>query len=136
MNLIVDTNRLFAAIIKDSVSRRILLCPKFAFFSPNLSKKELSKYLPELLLKSKISETTFAHLVDLLFSRIHILEDANVQEYMDQARIMDSIDPDDTPFVAAALAINADGIWSDDRHFERQNLAKIFKTSRLAQLLG
>ena len=34
MKLILDSNRLFAALIKDSMSRQILLNPKFDFFSP------------------------------------------------------------------------------------------------------
>jgi predicted nucleic acid-binding protein len=41
---------------------------------------------------------------------------------MDDAKeIMDNIDPSDTPFIALALAVENDGIWSDDEHFNKQN---------------
>ncbi|MBI4014875.1 MAG: hypothetical protein HY365_02890, partial [Candidatus Aenigmarchaeota archaeon] len=50
-------------------------------------------------------------------------------------RIMDKIDPDDTPFIALALAVENDGIWSSDKHFERQNKIKIWKTETLLKLL-
>ena len=50
------------------------------------------------------------------------------------SKIMDSIDPDDTPFIAAALATGAD-IWSDDKHFEQQNEIKVWKTKDLIQFL-
>ena len=45
---------------------------------------------------------------------------------MNEAKeIMDKIDPSDTPFIALALVVENDGIWSDDRHFEEQNRIKI-----------
>ena len=46
--------------------------------------------------------------------------------------IMDRIDKNDTPFIAAALAANLP-IWSDDKHFEKQNKIKIFKTKDLVR---
>ena len=46
---------------------------------------------------------------------------------------MDKIDPDDTPFIALALAVENDGIWSDDKHFEQQNRIKIWKTGALSK---
>ena len=34
--------------------------------------------------------------------------------------IMKSIDPEDVPFIAAALSQENGVIWSEDRHFEKQ----------------
>ena len=48
---------------------------------------------------------------------------------------MDHIDPNDTPFVAAALAMNA-FIWSEDKHFQKQHKVKIVTTAELMGLLG
>ena len=45
---------------------------------------------------------------------------------------MDKIDPDDTPFITAALATKSD-IWSDDKHFEKQNKIRVKKTSDLVK---
>ena len=54
---------------------------------------------------------------------------------MDEAeKIMDHIDKDDTPFIAAALATNSI-IWSDDKHFEKQNKIKILKTKDLIKMI-
>ena len=47
---------------------------------------------------------------------------------------MSAIDPDDVPFIAAALATGAD-IWSDDPHFAKQKKIRIWKTMGLAKLL-
>ena len=38
---------------------------------------------------------------------------------------MDKIDSGDTPIIAAALAIEADGIVTFDPHFRQQNAIKI-----------
>jgi predicted nucleic acid-binding protein len=55
---------------------------------------------------------------------------------MEEAKqIMDKIDPDDTPFIALALAIENDGVWSNDKHFGQQNRVKIWKTDVLLRLL-
>jgi len=47
---------------------------------------------------------------------------------------MDSIDPDDTPFIAVALATGSD-IWSDDSHFQKQKRIRIRTTIELSQML-
>ena len=33
---------------------------------------------------------------------------------------MHDIDRDDVMFIAAALAVENEGIWTDDKHFQRQ----------------
>ena len=55
---------------------------------------------------------------------------------MDEALvIMGEIDEKDTQFIALALAINNDGIWSNDRHFDKQEKIKIYRTIDIINLL-
>jgi len=49
--------------------------------------------------------------------------------------IMGAIDPDDVPFIAAALAVENDGIWTDDTHFDRQKRIRVFKTTSLVRMV-
>ena len=42
-----------------------------------------------------------------------------------------NIDKEDIIFIATALGIEDSVIWSDDRHFERQNKIKILKTKEI-----
>ena len=44
MKLVIDSNRLFAAFIKKSLSRAILLNKKFEFYAPLEILDELEKY--------------------------------------------------------------------------------------------
>lgn len=49
---------------------------------------------------------------------------------MDKAyKIMSDVDYCDVPFIALALAVKNDGIWSNDRHFENLKDIKVWKTT-------
>ncbi|MDP2718038.1 MAG: PIN domain-containing protein [Candidatus Micrarchaeota archaeon] len=136
MRLVVDTNRLMAALIKDSVSRKIIRTPRFEFYSLAILRQDIAKYQDDLLEKSGLNLAEFGRLADSLFRHVSLVDETLVQTQMAPAKAaMDSVDPGDTPFLAAALAIHADGIWSDDRHFERQTLVPLFKTKELLRFL-
>ncbi|MEO6665398.1 MAG: PIN domain-containing protein [Nitrospiria bacterium] len=45
-------------------------------------------------------------------------------------------DPDDIPFVATALAITNDGLWSHDHDFNHITEIKIWNTPQLIDHLG
>ncbi len=136
MILIVDTNRIIAALIKDSFSRQILLSDKIGFVTVGFSKIEIEKHKNEILEKSGLTEEEFEILLRILFRKINILSDLIVEEFMDRAKaIMDNIDPKDTPFISAALAIENQGIWSDDGHFLKQDRIWAWRTEDLVQFL-
>ncbi len=136
MKIVVDTNRIIAALIKDSASRRILFSNKFEFLTTEFTKKELEGHKKEILGKVHITEHALDTLMSALFKRIYIVEDIAIKERFGPAKaIMDGIDPDDTPFIALALAVENDGIWSDDKHFAMQKVIKILKTEDMLKLL-
>jgi predicted nucleic acid-binding protein len=132
MRLIVDTNIIFAALIRDSVTRRIFSHLNDAeFFILSFNFQEIDKYKKEILEKAKISEPTFMVLFEQLTKKCIIIEDEAIRLYWNEAKeIMWKIDPNDTPFIAAALSIRSD-IWSDDTHFLRQKRIRVWKTKDL-----
>lgn len=136
MKLVVDTNRLIAALVRDSYSRRILFSPHFDFWSLSVTRQDIAKYQSYLMAKTKLDFEQFDALIELIFTHVSILEDSALLPFMPNARaVMDAVDPDDTPFLAAAEAIRADGIWTDDPHFDKQNLVRVFNTKHLVPLL-
>lgn len=136
MKIIVDTNRMIAALIKDSASRKILLSGKFEFLTVAVTKSEIEKHKQEIMGKAQITEDQFNQVFSLLYSKIFIVEDTVIESKMKEAElIMDKIDPDDTPFIALALSIENEGIWSNDKHFDQQNKIKVLKTDLLLKLL-
>lgn len=136
MKLVVDTNRIIAALIRNSTSRKILLSDKFGFLTVGITKSEIEEHKEEIMNKANISEEDFNKIFSLLFSKIFVASDVVIEKMMEEAKqIMDKIDPDDTPFISLALAIENDGIWSDDKHFEQQNSIKTWRTEALLKIL-
>ena len=135
MRLIVDTNRIIAALVKNSMSRKIINHIDAELIAINFFGEEIQKHKKMLLSKSGLNEAEFSILLEKLKDRMIILNDAFIQNKIREAAIiMDKIDADDTPFVAAALASKAD-IWSDDAHFEKQRKIKVYKTVDLAKFV-
>ena len=69
MRLVVNTNRIIAALIRDSTSRAILFSDKFEFVTVGLTKVELNRHKEAILRKAKISEADLEKLMSLIFSR-------------------------------------------------------------------
>ena len=135
MRLVVDSNIIFSALIRDSISRRLLTHLDAKLYTINFSNQEIEKYKPEILKKAELNEAELEFLLSKLKDRLINIGEEIIALEMEQAyKIMKNIDPKDSPFLAAALAINGD-IWSDDKHFEKQNKVKVWKTKDLAQFL-
>jgi predicted nucleic acid-binding protein len=56
MRLAVDTNRIIAALVKDSASRKILLSDKFDFLTIEITKQEIEEHRQELLDKTRLTD--------------------------------------------------------------------------------
>jgi predicted nucleic acid-binding protein len=136
MKLVADTNRIIAALIKDSVSRSILLSKKFGFCTISFSQTEIKKHEKTILQKAGIKKTDYLELFERLFSRVALFDETELKaENMHAAfEIMKKIDPTDAPFLALAIQENC-GIWSEDNHFQQQQKAKVYKTPQLARLV-
>jgi predicted nucleic acid-binding protein len=58
------------------------------------------------------------------------------EDKIDEAmEIIGKIDEKDIQFVALALSIKNDGIWSNDKHFEKQEKVQIYKTANIIKFL-
>lgn len=133
--LVVDTNRIIAALVKDGISRKIITHFDGELITLGFSMEELGAHKEEILKKAKISETGLEMILDKLFSKMTVLEDKLIDGYMDEAQeIMEDINLADAPFIAAALATKAP-VWSDDKHFKKQDEVKILTTKELIEML-
>ena len=132
MKLVIDTNRIMAGLLKESTSRKIILLGQFLFYAPDYIETELFKHREYLMKKAKMTESDFDTLLNTLLEQITLVpfEDFE-QDYPRAIRIMESVDENDAPFLAVGLALTLDGIWTEDRHFLRQDLIRVFHTSDL-----
>lgn len=137
MRLVLDANRLFAALIKNSIARKILFNPSLEFIAPDYILIELSNHKNELLRKSKLPEDEFDILFQSLFENIIIVPLEEIKPCYDRAmEIMKNIDPDDAVFLAISFCSPNDGIWTEDAHFEKQDAVRVWKTTELMEVLG
>jgi len=86
MRLVVDTNRIIAALVKDSASRRILLSDKFDFLTIEITKQEIEEHRQELLDKTRLKDGQLSLVLSLLFSRVFVVSDFVVERKMDELR--------------------------------------------------
>jgi len=136
MRFVVDTNRIIASLVRDSASRKILLSEKFEFLTVGVARSEIEEHRKELREKTKLTDKQLDTILAMLFKRIFVVSDVVIEKKIRQAKkIMDTIDPSDTPFIAVALAMENDGIWSDDKHFSKQKRIKVWKTKDLLRLI-
>lgn len=134
MQLIVDANILFAAIIRPGATRRIWFNNDLELYSPKFILQEFNKYREELMRKYRGSPESFNRLLDLLIERITLIHDSELAPYMPAAADL-SKDAQDWLYLACALKINA-AIWTNDKAFRRQKRVKILSTESLMLELG
>ncbi|WAC05321.1 MAG: PIN domain-containing protein [Methanoregula sp.] len=136
MKLVIDTNRIMAGLLKDSVSRKIILHDHFSFYAPDYIGTELLKHRAYLMKKAKMSGPDFTVLMDILLSRVILVPFKDFEpEYPRAMHIMEPIDGKDAPFLAVGLALGLDAIWTEDRHFFQQDLLKVYTTSDLIEYI-
>lgn len=105
-------------------------------FVPTHAFEEIEEHLPELLRRTGLREGDARALLKVLGSYVLSIPEELVAARLGEAsKAMTLVDPDDAVYVAAALAIPCDGIWSDDPHLKRQDLAPCWTTSELVRQL-
>jgi len=136
LKLILDTNIILKALIRNSKVRAILLSPNYQLYVPEYALEEVERHLPLLIEKTGLSEQEIKLALNILLTNIQVVPSENILARWSEAEeIVGSIDRDDVPFVAAALSIRCDGIWSDDKDLKRQKKVKVW-SSREIILLG
>lgn len=135
MKLVVDTNIILKALIKNSKVRAILLNPNHQFCVPRDAIEETEKHLPLMVEKAGLSADEIKLVLDTLLTNMQVIPLQDVLSKWDEAaEIMAPIDIEDTPFIAVALIQQSDGIWSDDKHLKRQSSVKVWSTKEIVKL--
>ena len=70
MKLIVDTNILLKALIKDSKTIAILLNPNHLFYLPEYAIEEVMEHMPLLMEKTDLPEEEIKHALNILLTNI------------------------------------------------------------------
>ena len=133
MRIAVDTNRIIAALVKDSTTRKILFDKNFEFVTPDCTITEIQEHKDELKAKANLSDDEFGILLALIFGNIKIIPKSDYETYLDECK-NDISDADDILVLAVAVATKAEAIWAHDPHFKEQKRIKVFTNIDLLKL--
>ncbi len=96
MRLVIDTSVLISSLIKDSVTREILLLPFMKFYLPEYALEEIEVHKTEISRLSGLSLDEIDIILNLLLENISIAPAQTIQPFLAEAeRIIGGIDPSD-----------------------------------------
>lgn len=126
---VIDTNILFAALIKKSVTEKILFSSQIILFAPKELFEEFLSYKEYLLKKTQRSTQDFFDILYRLQQKISVIE---VQENFILQALLFTPDKGDTAFFALALQLNIP-LWSNDNALKEQKVVPVYATYDLLQ---
>ena len=132
MRLVVDANIIFSAILKNGLTRKLLLDDRLTLYAPFFLKEEIIKYKRYLSRKRKITESEFLQVIEelLVLANIEFVDLRKLSSYINVARRI-SPDPKDALYVALAI-FEACPIWSNDKSLrETQDLVQVISTTEI-----
>lgn len=132
----MDANILIAAFLRDSSVRRILTLSFLELFAPEFLREEMEKHLSVIRRRAGLSESAARELLHLIEGYVTTIpEEALLLHWEEAAAAMREVDPNDVAYVAAALAVPCDGVWSDDPHLRTQKAVPCWTTTELLKEL-
>ena len=134
MRVTVDANILFACLIKDSTTRRLVLNPTLTLFAPEFLKDELAAHIIEIKEKSGMNDEELLHMIQKVFAQITFLSDKSLKLFLYSAASLIA-DPKDWLYLSSALYEDA-VIWSNDNDFGPQKRVRVLKTKELMSIVG
>jgi predicted nucleic acid-binding protein len=135
MDLVVDANILFSALIKSGITRNLLIFQRFNLFSAEYIFEEFKNHIKEIEKKIKVGKNELNDLLDMLLleSNITLIPLKKLRPFKDKA-IRISPDPNDAIYFAVALKMNCP-IWSNDKELKKQKHIKIYSTKDIINKL-
>lgn len=114
--IVVDANVLFAAVLRDSTTRRLLLHGGLDLYAPAWIWDELARHLDVLVRRARVDANAVHALMDDLRVCIEVIGPDRMAPHVARARsLVGHIDDKDIPYAAAVLAV--DGVlWTHDKH--------------------
>jgi len=131
--MVVDTNAVAAALVREGTSRQILLVSGISFFAPDFMREELEEHEDVFLAKSGLSEEDFEKIMSVVLANIVQIPAGSYLAFKQKALEL-TPDHDDWPFLALALSLSCP-IWSNDKGMKGQTEVKVHSTGELVEIL-
>lgn len=132
MNLVVDANILFSALIKNSTTARLLFDDSLDLYTPEYILEEFARHEQEILEKTHRSSEEFIEVMHMLKEIITVFPKEYYTEFIAEAEKV-CPDKDDTMYFALAMKLRC-GIWSNDKKLKEQNKIDVYSTQEILLL--
>ncbi len=129
MQLVVDANILFSALLKDSVTAKLIFEPNLQLYMPEFILAEFEKYEQMILTRMSRTREQFVAIMHMLRDVIIVVPHDEYGEYLAEATKI-SPDKNDVMYFALALKLNC-AIWSNDKLLKNQHVVDIVSTAEL-----
>ena len=131
IELVVDANVLLSALIKEGITRKIILLNEHKLHLPSFFFNEFYKHLKEIETKTELKQEHLIKIIEFLiyFGNIEVIQQEEINPYLEKATLI-SPDINDINYFALALKLNCH-IWSNDKKLKEQKEIKIFSTQEL-----
>lgn len=133
MILVIDTNIIIAAIIRNSTTQDIIFNENLQLYSPEYVLSEIKNHKAELIRKSGYTSEMFDTISELVFSKITIVPCEEYAHHQNHA-INISPDKEDWPFFALCIHMHA-LLWSNDAKLKDQKVIKVITTNELISVI-
>ena len=87
MKVLVDTNRIIAALIRKGTTRDILFDENFEFVTPDFTITEIKEHEDELRKKTKLTKEEFDVLLALIFEHIGLSRMKSIRCLLKNTRV-------------------------------------------------
>ena len=131
----MDANIVIAALMRDAETRRLLVLGGHEIHAPEYLVSEVEAHVEELSERAGLSRSALEEALRIL--RGHMTEHSatGYEAELTKARsLLNDRDMKDAPYVALALALGADGIWSQDRGLVSQGSFRVYRTVDLLRV--
>lgn len=129
MELVIDANILFSALIKDGFTAELLFNEDLKLYTPEFIIQEFSKHQESILKKTHRTKENFNEIMDFLKEIITIVPQEEYSKYLKEAKAI-SPDENDVMYFALALKLKC-AVWSNDKRLKQQNKIKVYSTSEI-----
>ena len=131
MDLVVDANILFAALIKKSVTSDLIVDNSLNLYSVEYLFSEFGKYKELIISKTERTEDDFERFMQIVRERIKVVPYSEYRSFMGFAQEI-SPDPKDVEYLALALRLRC-AVWSNDKRLKEQEKFKVYSTEELVK---
>ena len=133
MELVVDANILFAALIKVSATSDLIVDNSLNLVSVEFIFEEFEKYKDLIKKKTERTDEEFERFIEIIQKKIKLIPYEEFKSFMAEAEKI-SPDPKDTEYLALALKLNY-VLWSNDKKLKTQNKLNVYSTEDLMNKL-